>query len=310
MKEGHDIIRFFSPLLSDSLKKGKIAQNNDVSEIRLSAGAPVSVRGTRPGNRFLGYDGNLTDDILEAVICRREDIEYSFREICDSSVYSYENEIREGFVTLPGGHRVGIAGKAVAENGTVKTVNEISSMNFRIARQVSGCADEVYRTIKDFCPCSVLVYGAPSSGKTTLLRDLCRILSHHYRVSLIDERQEIAASYKGVPQNDVGPCCDVFSSYPKDKAVETAVRVMSPDIIVCDEIGNDNDLRVIKKAANTGVSIIASVHSGSQEELIRKSGITELIKSGIFRFVVFMDAAAKSADVKEAEEISFILNCS
>lgn len=302
MKDGHDILRYFSDKISSLLEKYIMEKNGHFSEIRLSAGSPVGIRNAA-GCSFLGFDGTVTESVSGAVICSREDIEYSFRKICDGSVFSFENEIKEGFITLPGGHRVGICGTAVVSDGKILSVSEISGMNFRIARQVYGCSDEIFEKIKSYCPCGILVAGAPLSGKTTFLRDLCRNLSGRYRISLIDERQEIAAVYKGVPQNDIGPGCDVFSCYPKDKAAETAIRVMSPDILICDEIGNSEDAEVLRKAMNSGISIIASVHAGSPEELKDKAAVNELLRAGMFKFIVFMEPGTRRAVNLNTDEI-------
>lgn len=303
MKGRNELYRYFSGRISEALYRGRITDNPSVSEIRLCINSPVALRGNA-GTKYLGINGEILSGNSCAVICGKTDIEYSFGEICDRSVYSFENEIKEGFITLEGGHRVGICGLALVSDGKVQAVNDISSLNFRIARQVRGCSDEAFRKIRDFCPCGVLAAGAPSSGKTTLLRDLCRNLSERYRISVVDERNEIAASYRGVAQNDIGPCCDVFTGYPKEKAIETAIRVMSPDILVCDEIGNEKDISVLKNALCTGVSIIASVHAGSLNELTRRRNIAELIETGMFRFIVFIDSETRRPFVISCDELS------
>ena len=190
--------------------------------------------------------------------------------------------VTEGFITLEGGNRVGICGTAVTENGKIETLKYISGLNFRISGQAYGCADEIYN--KCFCSGlkSLLIIGPPMSGKTTVIKDLCRILGGRYRISVIDERGEIGAVYHGVPQNNVGRMTDVFDGYPKSKGILTAVRVMSPDIVVCDEIGGEEDCSALLSSSNTGVKVIASVHGGGLRDVIKRKNIDEIIKNGIF----------------------------
>jgi stage III sporulation protein AA len=272
-----------------------------ISEIRLAIGRPVCVRGAGY-SAFLTARGTFTHEVDEALICSEPDMEYSFTAVCEDSVHSFERELREGFITIPGGHRVGLCGTAVMSGDRIKNIRDISSMNFRIARQITGCSDMIYRELLLSGACGILIVGAPSSGKTTLLRDLCRNAASRYRVSVIDERGEIAAVSSGEPQNDIGPMSDVFNGYTRKKAMETAVRVMSPDIIVCDEIGSRSDMRAVMSAMNSGVSIIASVHAGSREELMRKKDIVKLIKKHAFSHMVFIDSADRACTLLSAEE--------
>lgn len=293
---------YFSPRISDAVEKGRVLSDEAVSEIRLSINRPVCIRGLG-FNRFLCPDGSFTRNEASAIICSENDMEYSFNAICDSSVYSFERELREGFVTICGGHRVGICGTAVVSGNRIKNIKDIGSLNFRIARQVIGCSDDIYSRLFSSGACGILVAGAPSSGKTTFLRDLCRNAASCYRVSVIDERSELAAVSHGEPQNDTGAMSDVFNGYQRGKAIETAVRVMSPDIIVCDEIGNKSDIKALSFALNSGVKLIASVHAGSLMELRRKKQIIKLIRKGAFSHIVFIGGAERTCTVVSAEEL-------
>lgn len=254
---------------------------DSVHEIRMRTGRPVGIVsfGTE---RFLTQKGNLTDypDMCSQVT--PEDMEYSFRAVCDYSIHSYRREISEGFITLEGGNRVGICGTAVTENGKISTLKYVSGLNFRIAGQAFGCAEDICRRILQKGLCSVLVIGPPMSGKTTVIRDMCRILGEKYRISVIDERGEIGAVYHGIPQNNIGKMTDIFDGYPKAQGIMTAVRVMSPDIVVCDEIGGDEDCAALLSSANTGVRIIATVHGGSLSGVKKRRFLSEVIESGIF----------------------------
>lgn len=291
------MLRYFSPQIRNKIASACSDSKNDVHEIRIKTDAPVAVRSFGQ-EYFISGNGRLTENEENSVICSTDDIEYSFRAICDDSVYSFSREIKEGFITIPGGHRVGICGTAVTDEGTVKTVKNISSLNFRIARQVIGCADTIMRQVFSDGPAGLLIAGPPSSGKTTILRDLCRSLSHHYRVSVIDERSEIAAVYCGEPQNDIGALSDIFDGYPKEDGIQTAVRVMAPDIIICDEIGSRGDIRALMNSLHTGVKIIAAVHAGSPEELSRRKNIRKLICAGGFDWVAFLESKSRTGKVR------------
>ncbi len=188
-----------------------------------------------------------------------------FAEICRYSVYSFENDIAEGFVTLNGGHRVGICGRCVYKNGKIETIRDISGLNIRIAHEVKGCAEQLAEMIFSDKPRSLLLGGAAMSGKTTVLRDLARKLSEKYRVSVIDSRGEISAPVKGTPSFDIGLNTDALCGCRKSDGILMALRTLSPEIIICDEIGDDE--KAIEQCAYCGAKIIASAHAGNFHEL-------------------------------------------
>ncbi len=230
-----------------------------------------------------------------------KDIEYTFNAICDYSIHSYENEISQSFITVKGGHRVGLAGSAVIKDGKISTIKCISSINFRIASEVKGCADKIMSSIFDKGLASIIISGCPSSGKTTILRDLCRQLSRKYNVSVIDERGEIGAVFRGEIQNDLGNMCDIFDGYPKAYGIETALRVMSPDIIICDEIGGEDEVKHLLSCVNSGVKIIASAHSGSIEELKGRKNIKILLES--FDYIVQLGGRNNFGGIEKIERL-------
>lgn len=298
------IMKYFSNCIVSALKKISSYQCDICTEIRLRLGAPVVMRGLSK-NIFLGLNGETTN-IKDAIVCERDDIEYSFRAVCDNSVHSYEKEISQGFITVAGGHRVGICGTAVYSDDKIKTLKNISSMNFRIAHEITGCSEEIYNQIFNNGLHGVLISGAPLSGKTTFLRDLCRILSEKYRVSVVDERSEIAAVYMGEPQNKTGPFSDILDGYSKRDGIETAVRVMSPDVIICDEIGSENDITALSDTLNSGVKILASVHAKNETELLKRKKIMKLIQTGAFEYIVFLENEGRTSHTVKVED--FIKN--
>ncbi len=262
-------------------------------EIRLRVNRPVAI--VCPDTTyFLTEQGGLTNTVIEGAMLTvsRGDLTDTFHNICNYSVYSKQGEIVNGFISMQGGHRAGICGTAVCEDGKVINIRDISSINIRIAREHKECSREIINSLdNDFN--GVLICGAPCTGKTTLLRDMARILSTEYgkRISVIDERGELAGTSSGILQNDIG-LCDVFDLYDKPCGIIQAIRSMSPDIIVCDEIGTQKDIEAVEYSVNSGVSFIAAVHCSSPEEIKRKANIRRLIECGGFKTLVFLDKRA------------------
>ncbi len=190
-----------------------------------------------------------------------EDIDGCFRELCRYSVHSFRREIAEGCITLAGGHRVGFCGSAVMSGGSLETLRDISSINLRFAREVRGCGEELHRAVFASGLRSLLLAGPPMSGKTTVLRDLARILGERHRVAVIDSRGELAASFRGAPSLDVGEHTDVLSGYPRREGVLIALRTLSPEIILCDEISGETD--TLSHCMNCGVKLAATIHAAS-----------------------------------------------
>ena len=271
-----DLIFYFSENVRKVLYPYEMCEN--ITEIRLRTGRNIALR--------IGYENIL----LAGYIVSKDDIEYSFKAICNYSVYTYSREISEGFITLKGGHRVGICGTAVIENGKVNNINYISGLNFRIANERKGVADKIMRDIFSKEKCGIIIAGAPLCGKTTVLRDLCRQIGNKNKVSLIDERGEIASVYKGVPQNEIGNFTDVFDGYPKSEGILMAIRTMSPDYIFVDEIGTEDDYNAIFHSVCCGAEIIATAHASSITALKSRENITKLLKTGAFRYIVFLES--------------------
>ena len=206
-------------------------------------------------------------------ICEKKDIEKLVSNFCRNSVYAYSDNLRDGFVTLPGGHRVGISGRAVYSNGRLSNITSYSGLNIRIAREYKGVFENYIKYIKENERIlSTIIISPPGGGKTTLLRDIARILGESHKVTIIDERSEIAAQEFGVPQFDVGIQTDVLDGYTKDAGIRHALRSLSPDVIITDEIGTKSDISAIENILKGGCKIITSMHGYSIEEIREKKG--------------------------------------
>ncbi len=279
-----NVLRYFSPRVSKALTEVR----GNISEIRLRSGEPLCV--TLPDQYiYLTESGAYTTSAEKALRVTSEDIRHTFEAVCRYSVHSCQSQINNGFVTVSGGHRAGLCGTAVySPSGKIENLKYINAINFRIAGEVLGAADEISRSLMKNGLKSVLIFGAPCSGKTTILRDLCRQVGDKYPVSLVDERFEIASVSGGNANNQVGANTDVFSGFSKTDGILTAIRVMSPRMIVCDEIGSDSDISALRQAWISGVKIAASMHSGSVRELT-DSSIYPLIACKAFDFAALIE---------------------
>ena len=218
-----------------------------------------------------------------------EDILQTLELICDNSIYSFQNQICNGFITICGGHRVGIVGTAVMENEKVVNINYISSLNFRIAREVIGCSNILIKHIVDKEISNTLIVSPPGGGKTTILRDLVRNISNNGKtVGVVDERGEIAAMYKGIAQNNLGIRTDIIENIPKQIGIKMLVRSMTPDVVVADEIGNFGDVQAIKTAICLGVKGIFTAHGNSLNDIKVNPELNKLFNEKIIEKIVFL----------------------
>ena len=276
---------------------------SQAQEIRLRCGRPVTVCGLF-GVVFVLDSGRTSficsDSVVKASIT---DIEECFSIVCGHSVHTHMNGICAGFVTVSGGHRVGLSGTAVCDRGAVTGLRDVSSVNIRIAREFKGIADAVFENIRVNSKGGLIISGPPSSGKTTVLRDLARLLGGeeggYARTVIIDEREEIAACVNGVPGNDIGVTCDVLSGYPKSEAVLIALRSMSPENIIIDEIGSMEEVKAVEQGLNSGVRFILSIHASSKEDFLSRPQAVRLIQTGAFSGVVFLGGAYAPSTVRE-----------
>jgi stage III sporulation protein AA len=236
-------------------------------------------------------------EVVTGYMPTQEDLKVIIQRISNYSIYAFEEEIKQGYITVRGGHRVGLCGICVMEGSRVKTIKNIASINIRISREVKGCSNRLIPLIsKNNEVFNTIIISPPKCGKTTLLRDIARNLSdgmEHIglrgkKVSIIDERSELAACFEGIPQMNVGMRTDVLDSCLKSEGIMMSIRSMAPDVVVCDEIGTSKDMESIIMAMNCGVSLITSIHGFGIEDLNKRMVFKDLLDNNVFRKAVVL----------------------
>ena len=279
-----DILMYFPEKIRNELIKTKL---DYLEEIRIRVNNPIFLK--------IGQE-----EIKLQCIVNTEDILKILQKLCDNSIYTYQNQICNGYITIKGGHRIGITGNVVVKDGHVINISHIYSLNFRIARQVFGCSKIAIPYILKINENSIyntIIVSKPGKGKTTILRDLVRNLSngipeYNFKgvtVGMVDERGEIAAMYKGIPQNNVGERTDVLDNISKDLGMKMLVRSMSPKIIVADEIGTMGDVEAIKYAVCSGVNGIFTAHGNSFKDILKNPILSKLFNMNIIERILVLD---------------------
>jgi stage III sporulation protein AA len=294
-----EIINSLSPNLREKILNIDLSMLN-IEEIRLRANKPLMICANNKDYFYDTRNRKLDINANNLYIVSKEDIEQTFQLICKYSIHSFIDDIKKGFITLRGGHRVGLVGKAIIEDGEIKNIKHISSLNIRISRQVLGCSNKVLRHIFKGSSqiYNTLIISPPQCGKTTLLRDIVKNISDGnsnfgfkgLKVAVIDERNEISGSYLGVAQMDIGIRTDIIETCPKDIGIIMLLRSMSPNVIVTDEIGSSKEIKALYTALHGGVNLITTVHGDGIEDIQSRKELNQLLDKELFKKVIILSS--------------------
>ena len=278
---------------------------SEVQEIRLRADKPLCII-KRGKAYFLAENGKITT-IENGYIVSKSEVEVCFLKLCKYSVHAYKSELREGFITTEQGHRVGIGGNF--RNSGI-TVDSVTSMNIRLAREYPSCGRNIVKRFYSKGTGSLIIAGEPSSGKTTLIRDLAVLLTNDSfskprKICIVDSRNEICGYNRGHYTFNVGDNTDIITGLNKSEGIMQAIRVLSPEIIICDEISGISDSKAVRDCLNSGVELITTVHAANKNDMLSKPQIKLLIDSGAFKYVALLKGKESPSEVKEYGEVRY-----
>lgn len=306
MNTKDELLKIFSLKLRTVLGKLQIDFNN-LQEIRLRMNAPLLIIYDNK-EFFITEEANIGNVPSQGIQITRNEIRETMEYISNYSLYAFEEEIKQGFITISGGHRIGLAGKIIVEDDGIKGMKHISFINIRLAHQVKGCADPVLPYLVNEKTNGIfhtLLISPPRCGKTTMLRDIIRQLSNGTKylkgmsVGVVDERSEIGACYMGIPQNELGIRTDILDCCPKARGMMMLIRSMSPQIIAVDEIGSKQDLEAIDHVMGCGCKLIATVHGSSIDDIRNKPILGELVRKELFERYVILCNTTRIGHLKE-----------
>jgi len=315
-----DMAKWFGEDIRLVIDKIKAVPFQEVEEIRLRVGQPLMVR-MSDEDLFLNREGGVTSP-EKAYIVMREDLVCALERMTHSSLYAAEEDLKQGFLTLPGGNRVGVTGEAVLLRGQIQTLKHVSALNLRIAREIQGQGLKLipYLLGVDRTFCHTLLISPPRAGKTTLLRDLIRTISNGVpqielkgqTVGVVDERGELAGMWQGVPTYNLGYRTDVLDGCPKASGMAMMVRSMAPQVIAVDELGHTDDVTALTDALRTGVRILSTAHASSLEEARGRPILAHLLEQGVFERMVVLSRKHGPGTIEGVYDLKTgrILGCS
>lgn len=301
-----------SPRLRKILSGLSYEIKNTTYEIRMRSERPLTLIG-KYGTVFIFENSTCTGKYSkDCVKVSAEEIKDTFNRVCSYSIHTFQRSINNGYIPMQNGNRAGVCGTAVCDKDNVVNVKDITSLNLRISKQIIGSADDILPIFEESTG-GVIIVGTPNSGKTTVLRDLIRQLSSgksgkYYKVCAIDDRREISAVCDGIVTNDIGITCDILDSYPTAKAIDIAVRTLSPDIIACDEISTEEEVAAITKGVNCGVRFIVTMHAGNYEELLERKQLEELLETRSFAKVILLGTGESIGKIKAVYDSKELIN--
>lgn len=300
------ILEIMPPAIKTLLLRIDETKSIHIQEMHLRSYKPIILL-------IAGCEYGLTNEgvgkVEQGYLATPEDVQAVLKFLSGYSLYALEDEVRQGYVTIEGGHRVGLVGKAVVEDRSVKTLKYISGLNIRFSHEVIGCSDKVlpYLISRDKVY-HTLIVSPPKCGKTTLLRDLIRNLSNGfsgygpYTVGVVDERSELAGCYMGIPQNDMGIRTDVLDGCPKVEGMRMLLRSMAPDIIAVDEVSSKADMDAIEEVLGAGVTLLCSTHGKDLEDCMKKPVLSKMLSNGLFEKIVVLSNRRGPCTIEEIHD--------
>lgn len=304
MDKREELIKIFSKDIRTILKQVSV-DFEQVQEIRLRIHAPLLMIFNNH-EYYITPEGNLSRRVDEAYMVSRQELKETLEYMSNYSLYAFEEEMKQGFITIQGGHRIGIAGKTITDDHGIRSMKFISFINVRLSHQVRGCAGPVLPFLYENGDIlHTLIVSPPRCGKTTLLRDIIRQVSNGtgpnagMTVGVVDERSEIGACYQGVPQNELGIRTDILDCCPKVQGMMMLIRTMSPRVIAVDEIGTREDLEAIEYVMNCGCKLIATVHGSSIEDIRQKPVLRKLVMERWFERYIILNNRGHIGNVNQ-----------
>jgi stage III sporulation protein AA len=288
-----EILRLFPTDIQTEIQRKVQGKWDMLQEIRVRLNQPIE----------LIYDHGV--EWIPLARPDKKDSVFIINQLSEFSLYRMEDELREGYITIDGGHRVGLAGKVNTIRGSVKAIQYITFLNIRIAKEKIGVANPIIPYLYEKRFLNTLFVGQPQSGKTTLIRDVIRIISSGWnhvppkKVGVVDERSEIAACLHGVPQHDLGLRTDVLDACPKAEGMMMMIRSMSPEVLVVDEIGSDRDVQALTNAINAGVTVICTIHGQSLQEIKNRPQIQSLLDKKVFQRIILLKGQATPGSIEK-----------
>jgi stage III sporulation protein AA len=296
----NSVLSWMPATLRKALAAAPPELSSKAEEIRVREGRPLEV-GFAGGFVFVTGSGRITDDPELGLKPTRDDCLKLLDLATNHSLYTMEEQLRRGYITVEGGHRIGLAGRTVLERGAVRSLKEIGGFNIRIAREARGCAEGILPALWDDkrgVLRSTLIVSPPQRGKTTLLRDIARIVARTRKVGIVDERSEIAACVDGRPSFDVGPRTDILDACPKAEGMMMMIRALSPEVIIVDEIGREEDAAAVHEALHAGIAVVATAHGYDLEDVRRRPTLSALLSSGAFERIVTLRASGAPGTIQ------------